>query len=89
MAFNKIALGLALAGFSLAAVGSGLVPRWFRIVGPAGAAVMIAASVPVQAGAEGDPATMVGVIGFVTWVLFLLVFGARLRREARAWIHAC
>ncbi len=61
-AFAGIALGIALVGFSLAASSAGLAPRWFRVVGPAGAAVIIAASVPVQAGAAGSPATMVGLL---------------------------
>ena len=81
-AFAGLALGLALVGFSLAAASAGLVPGWFRIVGPVGAAIMIGASIPVQAGAEGEPATMVGLVGFVVWLAFLLIFGNRLRQEA-------
>jgi hypothetical protein len=81
-AFAGIALGIALAGFSLAAAGAELVPRWFRTVGPVGGAVIILASVPVQAGAEGSPATMVGVLGFLIWLLFLVIFGLRIWREA-------
>lgn len=81
-ALAGVALGIALVGFSLAASSAGLAPRWFRTVGPIGAAIIIAASVPVQAAAEGSPATMVGVAGFLIWLLFLVVCGTRMWREA-------
>jgi hypothetical protein len=80
-AYAGIALGLALLGFSLAAVSAGMVPRWFRIVGPVGAAAIIAFSVPVQAAAAGSEATMGGALGFVAWLAFLVVFGVRLWRD--------
>ena len=80
-AFSGIALGLALAGLSIAAVRAGLAPRWIRPVGLVGAAVIWLASVPIQAAAEGEPATLVGVVGFLAWLLFLLVAGNRLRQE--------
>ena len=79
-AYAGIMLGIALLGFSLAAVGAGLVPRWFRVVGPIGAFAIIGFSVPVQVSASGSPATMVGGIGFLAWLLFLVVFGLRLWR---------
>jgi hypothetical protein len=80
-AFAGLALGIALFGYSLAAVVAGVVPRWFRVVGPAGAAVIVVASVPVQAGAEGSPATMIGLLGFLTWLLFVAMCGTRMWRE--------
>lgn len=80
-ALTGIALGCALLGFSLASTDAGLVPRWFRVVGPAAAAVIIVASVPVEAGARGLPITLVGAVGFLAWLLLLLVLGNRLRRE--------
>ena len=87
-AFAGLSLGLALAGFSLAAARAGLVPRWLGVVGPAGAAVIVLASIPVRVGADGSAATMVGVLGFLAWLLFLLVFGQRLRTEEPELITA-
>jgi hypothetical protein len=80
-AFAGLALGLALLGFSLAAVQARLVPRWFRFVGPIGAALMIAGSVPVKLSAEGSEALMFGLAGFAVWLLFLLVIGTAMWRE--------
>jgi hypothetical protein len=80
-AFAGIALGMALLGLSLAAVAAGLVPGWFRIVGPAGAAVMLVCSVPVKAVAEGSPATMGALVGFLVWLVFLAALGTRMWRE--------
>lgn len=57
---------------------------WFRIVGPVGALAIIAFSVPVQHGAEGEAYTVTGGIGFLAWLLFLVVFGLRLWRERPA-----
>lgn len=87
-AYAGIALGLALLGFSLAAVTAAMVPRWFRVVGPAGAAAIIGFSVPVQAAAAGSEATMGAGLGFVAWLLFLAVFGLRLWREPAAAARA-
>ena len=81
-AFTGVVLGVALLGLSLAAVAAGLVPAWFRIVGPIGAAVLVVSSVPVKAAAEGSPATMAGIVGFLVWLVFLAVLGTRMWREA-------
>jgi hypothetical protein len=81
-AFSGIALGLALGGLSLAAARARLVPKWFTVVGPGGAIVVIGASIPVQQGADGMAATMVGGIGFLAWLAFLVIFGAWLWRES-------
>ena len=83
-AYAGVALGIALLGFSLAAVNADLVPRWFRVVGPVGAAAIVAFSVPVQVGASGSPLTMAGGVGFLSWLLFMVVFGLRLWRESDA-----
>lgn len=80
-ALTGIALGTALLGFSLAATDAALLPRWFRAAGPAAAAVIVLASAPVEAGARGEPVTLVGVVGFLTWLLLLLLLGNRMRRE--------
>ena len=80
-AYAGVALGIALLGFSLAAAAHRLVPSWFRAVGPVGALVIIAFSIPVQDGADGAAYTMTGGIGFLAWLLFLVVFGLRLWRE--------
>jgi hypothetical protein len=87
-AFAELALGVALFGLSLASLRAGLVPAWFRIVGPAGAAMLIAGAVPVKAVAQGVPATMVSLLGFVVWLLFLGVLGFRMWREGGAALRA-
>lgn len=53
-------------------------PRWFRVVGPAGAAAIVGFSIPVQTAADGSPVTMGGALGFLAWLLFLVLFGLRL-----------
>jgi len=81
-AFTGLVLGVGLTGLSLAAVAAGLMPRWFRIVGPLGGLLLVAGAVPVKANAEGSPATMIGGIGFIVWLVFLAWFGVRMWREA-------
>jgi hypothetical protein len=89
-AFASLSLGMAIIGLSLAAVAARLVPSWFRVVGPAGGLVMIASAIPIKAVAEGVPATMIGLLGFLVWIVFLVVLGTRMWREkqeaaAGAW----
>ncbi|MBI2168687.1 MAG: hypothetical protein HYU28_04180 [Actinobacteria bacterium] len=81
-AFAGVALGIALFGLSRAAVSAGLVPNWFRVVGPVGAALITAGSVPVKAVGEGSPELMFGLAGFLVWLLFLVMAGVRIWREA-------
>lgn len=81
-AFAGIALGVALFGYSLASVSAGLAPGWFRIVGPVAALVMIGGSAPIKAVAEGVPATLVSLLGFLVWLAFVAILGFRMWREA-------
>jgi hypothetical protein len=81
-ALTSLALGVGLLGLSLAAVAAGLVPAWFRVVGPIGGALLIVGAVPVKAVAEGSSVAMVGLVGFVVWLVFLAVLGTRMWREA-------
>jgi hypothetical protein len=79
-AFSGISLGIALLGLSLATVRATIAPRWFGIVGPVGAAVIILGSIPVKAVAEGSDKLMFSLLGFVTWLVFLAVVGVKMWR---------
>jgi hypothetical protein len=43
---------------------------------------MLVCSAPVKAVAEGSPATMGALVGFLVWLVFLAVLGTRMWREA-------
>jgi hypothetical protein len=77
----SLVLGVTLTGFALAATKARLVPSWFRIVGPVGGVLLMAGSIPVKAFAEGNPALLFGLLGFLVWLVFLIAFGWRLWRE--------
>lgn len=81
-AFAGVFLSIALFGFARAAGAAGLIPRWLAAIAPFAALIMLVTSIPVQMQAEGEPALMVGLVGFLAWMAFLLVFGNRLRQQS-------
>lgn len=81
-AMAEIGLGMALVGFSIAGVRAGLLPRWLQVVGPIGGVVIYGAGVPLKAAAQGSPTLMFGMAGFLIWLVFLVVAGTRMVREA-------
>ena len=80
-AFAGPLLGVALLGFSRAAHLLGLTPRWLAYLALAGAAALIAPGVATVAIVQGSPIGLVSFAGFGTWLLWLLVTGARLLRS--------
>lgn len=70
---NFAAIGTALLGLSLASAAAGIVPRWFRIVGPVGAALLLIGALPTLQTAEGSMAGMaIALPGFVAWLAWML-----------------
>ena len=74
-------LATALLGFSLAGAAAGITPRWFRLLGPAGAILMIVSAANGVSIAEGSPIVFVGLIGFLIWLLFVVTTGVGMIRR--------
>lgn len=72
------ALGTTFIGAALAAHASRLAAPWQRVLGVAGGGLLIAAGVANLAIADGSPILFVGVLGYVAWLVWLLVTGVRL-----------
>ena len=73
-------LATALLGFSLAGTAAGITPRWFGLLGPVGAVLMIVAAANGVSIAEGSPIVFVGLIGFLIWLLFVVTTAFRMIR---------
>ena len=80
-ALNMAMLATALLGFSLAGAAAGITPRWFRLLGPAGAILMIVSAANGVSIAEGSPIVFVGLIGFLIWLLFVVTTGVGMIRR--------
>ncbi len=79
---NFTAIGVALFGLSLATAATGLVPRWFRIVGPIGAALLVIGAMPVVPAVQGSMAGMgIALPGFVIWLAWMLFASAGILRD--------
>lgn len=72
------ALGTTFIGAALAAHASRLAAPWQRVLGVAGGGLLIAAGVANLAIADGSPILFVGLLGYVAWLVWLLVTGVRL-----------
>jgi hypothetical protein len=77
-------IGVALAGFSAAAVGRGLVPGWWRGLGTAGAGALLVGAAAAPAIVDGSRAVAIGVVGFVAWVGFVVSAAVGLLRRSDA-----
>ncbi|WP_377639764.1 hypothetical protein [Oryzobacter terrae] len=74
-------LGTTALGTTLATHASGLTPDWQRPLGLVGGSLLLAAGVGNLAVADGSPLLFVGLLGFVAWLVWLLVTGVRLVRS--------
>lgn len=75
------ALGATFIGAALATHASGLTRPWQRLLGVVGGSLSILAGLGNLAIADGSPVLYVGVLGFFTWIIWLVVTGLRLIRR--------
>ncbi|WP_245571196.1 hypothetical protein [Catelliglobosispora koreensis] len=74
-------LGTTCIGSALATHASGLTPAWQRLLGLVGGSLLLVAGVGNLAIADGSPLIFVGLLGFVAWLVWVLVTGVRLVRS--------
>lgn len=73
-------IGTTCVGVSLAAHANGLTPVWQRLLGLVGGSLLLAAGVGSFAIADGSPLIFVGLLGFATWLVWMVAAGVRLVR---------
>ena len=78
------ALGTTSIGAALATHTSRLTPPWQRLLGVAGAGLLLAAGAANLAIADGSALLFVGVAGYAAWPVWLLATGVRLVRARTA-----
>ena len=81
MAFAGVGVAIALLGLSIASARSALVPGWFVVLGPIGAALLLAGSAPVVPAVQGASTRLFMFAGFPVWLLWMVVAGLGLWRE--------
>jgi hypothetical protein len=74
------AIAIALLGLSRAATALRLVPNWIGVVAVPGAACLLTASVFTVSLTNGGPWLPVALIGFVVWIVFLVLASLSLLR---------
>lgn len=80
---NLLAIGAALLGLSRAAALGGLIPRKLGIVAIVGALLLAIAAAPAVAQVHGSPLLALGLLGFLSWILFIAIASTRLLRIGR------
>jgi hypothetical protein len=82
-AFNAAPLAVAFAAFAIPAAAIGLVPRFFKVLAPIGAALLLASAVLALPMAEASEVPIaLGGLGFVSWLAFVLAAGLGLVRQS-------
>ncbi len=74
-------LGTTCIGSALATHASGLTPAWQRPLGLVGGSLLLVAGLGSLAIVGGSPLIFVGLLGFVAWLVWVLVTGVRLIRS--------
>jgi hypothetical protein len=83
--FGVLMMGIAIAlvGLSVAAVDAGILGRVWKRIGVAGALALAVGAASTPAAIDGSPLLVVGVLGFLTWVAFVVrTSTALLKRSA-------
>jgi hypothetical protein len=77
---NLLAVAGALLGLGWGAALSGLISRRFGLVCVAGAVLLGVAAAPIVAEVHGSPVLGIGLLGYITWLVFLAVASSKLVR---------
>ena len=77
---NGASLTLALGGFSLAVLTSGAAGRWIGGFGLVGAGLLFAGSLLSSLALAGSNLPMIGLPGFIIWLLWIASYGVRMVR---------
>ena len=75
------ATAVALVGLSRAAASSALIPGWIKAAALPGAACSLVAAVFAVAITNGGAWFALGLVGFVTWIVFMIVASISLLRK--------
>ena len=79
---SAIGLGITLAGLSAGSLLEGnVVPRWTAYMGILGAICVVSAGALVAGTLEGGPGIWLQLVGFATWLIWLVTASIRLIRE--------
>ena len=79
---NAVSLAIIMASLSLAGVRSGLIRRWHATLGFVSAGAMTVVSVTTPLHMDGGPLGLLGLAGFLAWVVWLATYGVVLLRAA-------
>jgi|SRR5579884_2274016 len=79
-----VSIGVALAGLSAASAGAGLVPAAWKRVGLIGAIALAVAGGCTPALLDGSKVLILGLLGFLTWLLFVATAAIALIRRSTA-----
>jgi hypothetical protein len=77
---NLLSIGTALLGLSQAAARARLIPRWLGLAGLLGGPLLIAGGMGSVAIANGSHWLIVGLVGFIVWLVFVITASVALLR---------
>jgi hypothetical protein len=77
------AIAVALIGLSNAAASVRLIPGWIRVAAVPGAVCLLIASMFTVALVNGGPWIALGLVGFLVWLVFVVVTSISLLRRAQ------
>lgn len=82
-AINGVALATAMVGFSIGGLRTGTIAAWHGAVGLTAAVLQLAQAMLTPATLGGGPGlgAVLGLVGFVLWLVWLVTFGAVLLRD--------
>jgi len=70
--------GVALVALAIGTFRAGVAPKWLTIGGLAGGMLLLVGSVAVHAAPNGWDVMIIPMVGFVLWLLWILIMGSRM-----------
>ncbi len=84
---NGTSLALVLLSFSIAGLRAGLIHRWHGILGLVAAATLALSSFLTPIHIDGGPLVLLGLAGFLMWLVWIATYSITLLREDRVTVE--
>ena len=70
--------GVALVGLAMSTLRADIAPKWHSVGGVIGGLLLLVGSIAVHATPEGWPVLIIPMVGFILWLLWILIMGIRM-----------
>ncbi len=78
LSIDGAGVGVALVGLAMSTFRAGVAPKWHSVGGVIGGVLLLVGSIAVHAAPEDWPVLFIPLVGFILWLLWILIMGIRM-----------